>query len=530
MVGHYLSEICAWGVGSAKSSDVGTQNGVTAMAIHRLKLRDVERATRAGMYSDGLGLYLQVGEGGDAKSWIFRYSRSRFGKSGDAHMGLGPTHTVSLDEARELARTLRQQLLNGIDPLEARKADRLAKRLEASKHVTFAECAADYIAHKSRTWRATTTRQAKRAISKHLNPAFKDLPITEMNHLQLHKVLEPMWTSQPPWARTVLIHLKGIFDRAKAKGFRPGDNPASLEGPLGLLLHDIRDIHTVQHHDSLPYQEVGALMARLRTPPEKPTAYTLAEAAEATGIDRSAIQRAIYDGRLPAQKNPGIKFGAPWFVEPDELFKLYPRKNAPAARPRMPLSSYILQFVILTAVRFGQVQRMRWDECDLPNKLWTCPWQRTKNGRKTKKPHLIPLSEPAIKILEQMREEQKTSGVPSEFVFAHGRAFTAGYGALEGKPVSDNAVRDHLRRHCDRPDVTIHGFRASFSSWANDNNFPRDCIEMALDHLIGNQVERIYARDAQRLDQRRRLMESWAEYCGRAEPLPGDVIPFRQAK
>jgi integrase len=485
------------------------------------------------MYSDGGGLYLQVGEGGSAKSWIFRYSRSRFGKAGDAHMGLGPTHTISLDQARKLAQVLRQQLLNGIDPLAARKADQMAKRLEAGKHVTFAECAADYIAHKSRTWKGVNTaRQAKRAVNKHLNPAFKDLPIAEMNHLQLHKVLEPIWTTKPPWASMVQIHLKGIFDRAKARGFRTGDNPAALDGPLGTLLHDIRDIHTVQHHDSLPYQEVGALMARLRTPPEKSTAYTLAEAAEATGMDRSSIQRAIYDGKLNAEKKKGLEFGSPWFVEPEELFKLYPRKNAPAVRPAMPLSSHILQFVILTAVRFGQVQRLRWDEIDLQNKLWTCPWQRTKNGRKTKRPHLIPLSDPAIAILDRMREEQKTSGVPSEFVFAHGRTFTGagGAGSREGKTVSDAAVRAHLRRHCDRPDVTIHGFRATFSSWANDNNFPRDCIEMALDHLIGNQVERIYARDAQRLDQRRRLMESWAEYCGRAEPLPGDVIPFRHAK
>jgi integrase len=497
------------------------------MAIHRLKLRDVERETRAGMYADGGGLYLQIGDGG-ARSWIFRYSRSRFGKAGDAHMGIGPTHTVSLDHARELAQALRLQLLKGIDPLEARKTERLAKRLEEAKHVTFAECAADYVAHKSKTWAASTTKQAKRAIHNHLNPVFKDLPIADINHLHLHRVLEPMWNTTAPWARNIVFHLSGIFERAKAKGYRTGDNPASLKGPLGLLLHEFRDIHTVQHHDSLPYQQIGALMAQLRTPPEKSTAYTLAEAAEATGIDRSAILRSVHEGRLRGDKKPGV-FGSPWFVDPIELFKVYPRKNAPAVRPLMPLSSYILQFIILTAVRSGQVRHMRWDECDWKNRLWTCPWQRTKTGRKTKNPHVIPLSEPALQILEVMREEQKTSGVPSEFVFAHGRAF-AGVGALEGKPVSDTAVREHLRRNCDRPDVTVHGFRATFSSWANDNNFPRETIEMALDHLIGNLVERIYARDAQRLDQRRGLMDAWAECCARADPLPGDVIKFRQAK
>src|SRR5438034_9281428 len=110
------------------------------MAIHRLKPRFVDTVTGAGMYADGGGLYLQVGAGGSAKSWIFRYSRSPFGKPGEAHMGLGPTHTISLDEARELARECRQQILGGVDPLADRKAKQRAKKLEASKHVTFEFC------------------------------------------------------------------------------------------------------------------------------------------------------------------------------------------------------------------------------------------------------------------------------------------------------------------------------------------------------------------------------------------------------
>jgi hypothetical protein len=123
------------------------------MAIHRLKPAFVDKVERAGVYADGGGLYLQVGEGGGAKSWVFRYSRARFGKLGEAHMGLGPLHTISLADARELARQCRQQLLRGIDPIEARKSERLAKQLEAAKNLTFAECAKDYLAFMSRTWK-----------------------------------------------------------------------------------------------------------------------------------------------------------------------------------------------------------------------------------------------------------------------------------------------------------------------------------------------------------------------------------------
>jgi integrase len=286
----------------------------------------------------------------------------------------------------------------------------------------------------------------------------------------------------------------------------------------------------VQHRGSLPYQEIGALMAQLQTSPRDEESYSVVEAAEATGMNRYTIIERINEGRLHAHKKPGTEsqYNSPWFIEPAELFKLYPRKNAPAARPRIPLAAFILQFTILTAVRASQARYIRWNEIDLPNKLWTCPWQRTKTGRKTKKPHLIPLSKPATTILETMDEERKVSGIPSEFVFAHGRAF-AGVGSWEGKPLNAHSVNRYLQRISDRTDITVHGFRTTFSSWANDHNFPRETIEMALDHVIGNEVERIYARDATRLEQRRQLMEAWAEHCSRTEPLPGDVIPFRQA-
>ncbi|MGA7490700.1 MAG: Arm DNA-binding domain-containing protein, partial [Xanthobacteraceae bacterium] len=89
--------------------------------IHRLTPRFVETVKVKGMYPDGGGLYLQVGEGGGAKSWLFRYNV----EGRDRQMGLGPLHTIGLAEARERARKRREQRLDGIDPIEARKADRL---------------------------------------------------------------------------------------------------------------------------------------------------------------------------------------------------------------------------------------------------------------------------------------------------------------------------------------------------------------------------------------------------------------------
>jgi hypothetical protein len=80
--------------------------------IHRLKAVAVAQTTKAGLYSDGGGLYLQVTTAG-VRSWLFRYMRQ--GKA--RGMGLGPLHTVTLAKARIKAHECREQLLAGIDPL-----------------------------------------------------------------------------------------------------------------------------------------------------------------------------------------------------------------------------------------------------------------------------------------------------------------------------------------------------------------------------------------------------------------------------
>jgi Arm DNA-binding domain/Phage integrase central domain len=279
------------------------QGGAHDMAIHRLKPNFIETVTRAGKYPDGDGLYLRVGEGGGAKSWIFRYSRSRFGKSGEAEMGLGPTHTIGLHDAREMARECRQQLHRGIDPMEARKADRIAKQLEAAKQVTFEFCAEEYRAFKVKTkqWSSPkTVKLGEFLIREYLNPELGKLPITMIDHLRLHQVLKPIKEKTPATFHKVHVHLVAILDRANAFGYRTGDNPASMKGPLGVLLDGAA--HEEKHHASLPYQEISTFMQDLR-------------AFRATNIGC--------------------------------------RESVPA---------YLLQFIILTAVRTAEARAMRWDE------------------------------------------------------------------------------------------------------------------------------------------------------------------------
>src|SRR5690348_5896460 len=112
-----------------------------ARTIGKLTALAVERAKRRGYYGDGGGLFLQVSTGG-SKSWVFRYKAD--GRLRE--MGLGATHTVSLAEAREKALGCRRARVDGRDPIDERKASRLAAKLDAAKAMTFKDCAERYIA------------------------------------------------------------------------------------------------------------------------------------------------------------------------------------------------------------------------------------------------------------------------------------------------------------------------------------------------------------------------------------------------
>jgi integrase len=165
-------------------------------------------------------------------------------------------------------------------------------------------------------------------------------------------------------------------------------------------------------------------------------------------------------------------------------------------REREATAALALEFCILTAARSGEVLGARWSEFDLDKKIWTVPANRMKAGRE----HRVPLSPRAVAILCQL--EKLKAG---EFVFP---------GQARNKPLSNMAMEMILRR-MKIENATVHGFRSSFRDWAgNVSNFPREVVETALAHVIGDKAEQAYRRgDA--LEKRRRLMDRWAVYCSK---------------
>ncbi|MDO8401611.1 MAG: tyrosine-type recombinase/integrase [Bradyrhizobium sp.] len=163
-------------------------------------------------------------------------------------------------------------------------------------------------------------------------------------------------------------------------------------------------------------------------------------------------------------------------------------------REREADSALALELCILTAARSGEILGMRWSEIDFEKKIWTVPAARMKAGRE----HRVPLSSRAIAILHQL--EKLKAG---DFVFA---------GQTRNKPLSNMAMEMVLRR-MKVEEATVHGFRSSFRDWAgNVSSFPREVVETALAHVIGDKAEQAYRR-SDALEKRRRLMEAWANYC-----------------
>jgi hypothetical protein len=96
-------------------------------------------------------------------------------------MGLGPLQTVSLAEARELARRARQVILDGRDPIEARETERTAAKLEAARERTWSDCCNDYLSAKTSGFKNDKHRQQWRSTLERTFEALGDVPVSAID-------------------------------------------------------------------------------------------------------------------------------------------------------------------------------------------------------------------------------------------------------------------------------------------------------------------------------------------------------------
>jgi integrase len=222
----------------------------------------------------------------------------------------------------------------------------------------------------------------------------------------------------------------------------------------------------------------------------------------------AATVRGFRQGPNPAQWKGSLAhvLPAPAKVRKVEHHAALPFDQMPAflaaLRGRPGMAARALEFAILSASRTGEVLGARWGEIDLAAKVWTVPADRMKAGRE----HRVPLSSPALAVLETvqplalMRDGKPDPVAP---VFP---------GLRRALPLSNMSLLMVLRR-MERDDLTAHGFRSTFSDWAAERTaYPREAVEMALAHTINNKVEAAYRR-GDLFDKRCRLMDDWARFC-----------------
>ena len=154
----------------------------------------------------------------------------------------------------------------------------------------------------------------------------------------------------------------------------------------------------------------------------------------------------------------------------------------------------MLETCILTCARTNEIINMRWSDIDLDRSLWTVPRELMKMDRD----HVVPLSKPVMGFLR----------------IAHGMQF-GDYvfpGRTRGEPMSNMTMLE-LIKDMSRTDITVHGFRATFRTWADEEmNFSNQAVEFCLSHVPGDEAEKAYRRRSM-FAKRKQIMEAWAVFA-----------------
>jgi integrase len=154
-----------------------------------------------------------------------------------------------------------------------------------------------------------------------------------------------------------------------------------------------------------------------------------------------------------------------------------------------------LRFLIFTVGRTNEVLGARWSEIDSTRAIWRIPGERMKMGET----HSVPLSDAALAVLDEMR-----NGSQSDLIFPND----------SDEHFSNMAMLAVLKR-MNYGHVTVHGFRATFATWAEEcTDYPDGVREAALAHKYKNETMAAYQR-GQKLEKRRALMNDWSKHiCG----------------
>jgi integrase len=291
-----------------------------ARQLHRLTALQVSKLEKPGLYGDGGGLTLQITKAG-VKSWLFRYM-----KEGKAHgMGLGPTHTISLAEARLKALEARKLLVDGQNPLVVKKQKRQAETLERAKMMSFDQCAKAYIeAHKASWKNEKHIDQWTNTLATYASPFFGGLPIAAVDTGLVVRCLAPIWESKTETATRLRGRIESVIGWAITSGYRTGDNPARWRGHLENLLANISKTARTKNYPSLAWQKASSFVSALRT----------REGAAARALE-FAILTACRSGEVRGAKWTEFDLKEKVWTIPAERMKARREHQVPLSKPAL---------------------------------------------------------------------------------------------------------------------------------------------------------------------------------------------------
>jgi integrase len=232
------------------------------------------------------------------------------------------------------------------------------------------------------------------------------------------------------------------------------------------------------------------------------------------------------DGPLPCDKDllePLISLSAIGGNQPALDWKELPRfvyqLNA-ELESKETLSSCALLFLILTASRLGPIRNAKWNEFNANLTEWSVPAEHMKGKLGNNKPHYVPLSKQATRLLKRVKElhERNHSYSEDRFVFS-----------LSSAPFSEPLLANKIKRMTKRNEkdgsigfrdrfqsnriVVPHGFRSAFATWGQEKDKNFVIVEKCLAHKDSLDRYRGAYRRAELLTQRAKLLQEWGDYC-----------------
>ena len=230
-----------------------------------------------------------------------------------------------------------------------------------------------------------------------------------------------------------------------------------------------------------------------------------------TGIMRHAVQT----GRIDT--NPALDLQGGTATPTETHRPALPLERLPELRQRLNEYSgsftgrHAMQFALLTGARSSEFRFARWSEFDLERAEWTIPAQRevvervkySGRGEKMGTPRLIPLASQAVELLRSLHAltGDKT------FVFESEQK--------RGMPISENTPNKVLRKlgYDTKTEICLHGFRTMACSSLNESGlWNRDAIERHMGHQERDNVRAAYQHKAEYLQERKRMLQWWADY------------------